>query len=50
VHGLALDALGRDDASDVLARADAEFEVLADRITDPELRGWFERQALAPTA
>ena len=29
-------------------RAAAEFRVLADRIADPELRSWFERQAQAP--
>ncbi|MFT5201211.1 MAG: class 3 adenylate cyclase/tetratricopeptide (TPR) repeat protein [Candidatus Aldehydirespiratoraceae bacterium] len=28
--------------------ATAEFRTLADRIADPELRGWFERQELAP--
>jgi hypothetical protein len=28
--------------------AAAEFRVLADRITEPELRWWFDRQPLAP--
>ncbi len=50
VQGLALDALGRaDEASTALARSNAEFGVLADRITDPDLRSWFERQPLAPS-
>jgi hypothetical protein len=33
----------------VLATAEVEFRVLADRIADPELRAWFERQPLAPS-
>jgi hypothetical protein len=49
VRGLALEALGDPDASNVLATAAAEFGVLADRIADPELRDWFERQPLAPS-
>jgi class 3 adenylate cyclase/tetratricopeptide (TPR) repeat protein len=49
VRGLALEALGDDDASTVLTIANAEFRVLADRIADPDLRAWFERQPLAPS-
>jgi hypothetical protein len=49
VRGLALEALGDPDASNVLATAAAEFGVLVDRIADPELRSWFERQPLAPS-
>lgn len=49
VRGLALEALGDDDASTVLAVADAEFRVLANRIADTELRTWFERQPFAPS-
>ena len=30
------------------AEAEAEFRTLADRISEPELRWWFERQPLAP--
>jgi class 3 adenylate cyclase len=51
LHGsraAALDALGRGDEADrerELARA--EFEMLADRIADPDLRQWFEGQPLA---
>lgn len=48
-RGLALEALGDDDASTGLAIADAEFRVLANRIADAELRAWFERQPLAPS-
>ena len=51
VRALALEALGRaDEASTESATADTEFRLLADRITDPSLRAWFERQSLAPTA
>lgn len=50
VRALALEALGRhDEASAESERGAAEFTVLADRISDPELREWFERQVLAPT-
>jgi class 3 adenylate cyclase/tetratricopeptide (TPR) repeat protein len=49
VRGLALEALGDDQAAAVLAAAEGEFRVLAARIADPELRLWFERQPLAPT-
>jgi hypothetical protein len=50
VRGLALEALGDVDAAAVLATAEVEFRALADRIADPELRSWFERQPLAPSA
>jgi hypothetical protein len=50
VRGLTLEALGANDASAVLATAEDEFRLLADRIVDPELRSWFERQPLAPSA
>jgi hypothetical protein len=51
VQALSLEALGRnDEGSTELARADAEFRLLADRIADPSLRAWFERQPLSPTA
>jgi class 3 adenylate cyclase/tetratricopeptide (TPR) repeat protein len=49
LRGLALDALGDPDAAEVLAAAEVEFRVLADRIADPELRAWFERHPLAPS-
>jgi tetratricopeptide (TPR) repeat protein len=48
VRGMALEALGDDDAAAVLTAAEGEFRVLADRLADPELRSWFERQPLAP--
>jgi hypothetical protein len=48
VRGLALEALGDDDAAVALADAEGEFRVVADRIADLELRSWFERQPLAP--
>jgi class 3 adenylate cyclase/tetratricopeptide (TPR) repeat protein len=51
VRALSLEALGRnDEGSTELARAAAEFRLLADRIADPSLRAWFERQSLSPTA
>lgn len=49
VRGLALRELGDRAAETVLAAAANEFETLADRIADPELRDWFEGNALAPT-
>jgi class 3 adenylate cyclase/tetratricopeptide (TPR) repeat protein len=49
VRGLTLESLGDNDAQAVLATAQAEFHALADRIADPELRSWFERQPLAPS-
>jgi class 3 adenylate cyclase len=49
VRGLALRSLGDDQAGDVLATAESEFGILAARIADPELRGWFERLPSAPS-
>ena len=46
---MSLEALGRnDEGSTELARADAEFRLLADRIADPSLRAWFERTGERP--
>jgi len=50
VRGLALEELGDPAADAALAAAAVEFETLADRIADPDLRTWFEGQALAPTS
>jgi class 3 adenylate cyclase/tetratricopeptide (TPR) repeat protein len=47
-RGLALEASGDVAAAAVLATASVEFRALADRIAEPELRAWFERQPLAP--
>ena len=44
VRGLALEELGDPAADAVLAAAAVEFETLADRIADPDLRTWFEGQ------
>jgi hypothetical protein len=44
----ALDQLGRgNEAVDDRVRANSEFDTLARRIHDPELRAWFNRQPLA---
>jgi class 3 adenylate cyclase/tetratricopeptide (TPR) repeat protein len=50
VRGLALDALGDHESAAALTTAEKEFGVLADRIPDPGLRGWFRRLPLAPPA
>ncbi len=49
VRALALDALGHGDAASEAAHAATEFRTLAERIVDPDLRAWFERQPLAPS-
>jgi hypothetical protein len=47
-RGVALDELGRHDEADRARElAAAEFDAMAARIVDPELRRWFERQPLA---
>jgi hypothetical protein len=49
VRSAALAALGDDEEAEAeRSGAAREFRVLADRIVEPELRGWFEQQALAP--
>ncbi len=48
VRGLALEELGDPAADAALAAAAVEFHTLADRIADPDLRAWFEGNALAP--
>ena len=49
VRALALEALGDSEtAAAEQARARSEFEALAERIAEPELREWFEWQELAP--
>ncbi|HYN33107.1 MAG TPA: AAA family ATPase [Ilumatobacteraceae bacterium] len=51
VRALALESLGRgDEAAPESALAGTEFRVLAQRIADPDLRAWFERQPLAPSS
>ena len=47
-QAVALKTLHRQDPK-ALLRLKQEFRVLADRISEPDLRGWFERQPLAPT-
>lgn len=50
VRASALSALGnQDDAATEAAHTATEFRTLADRIVDPDLRAWFERQPLAPS-